>query len=82
MIGLLSNLITQNSVIRAFSNFYNNRKIYQISNIQKIVRIGQIVIEILKIQFWTRFFWTTQYNLFLVIDRVVKKFYLISIPEF
>ena len=31
------------------------------SNIQKIVRNGQIAIEILKIQFWTRFFWTTRY---------------------
>ena len=56
MIGLLSNPITQNLFIRAFSNFYNNKKIYQISNIQKIVRNGKIVIEILKIQFWTRFF--------------------------
>ena len=56
MIGLLSNPIIQNSVIRAFSNFYSNKKIYQISNIQKNARNGQIVIEILKIQFWTRFF--------------------------
>ena len=56
MIGLLSNPIIQNSVIRAFSNFYSNKKIYQISNIQKSARNGQIVIEILKIQFWTRFF--------------------------
>ena len=62
MIGLLSNPMTQNSVIRAFSNFHNNNKTYQISNIQKIVKNGQIVIEILKIPFWTRFFWTTRYS--------------------
>ena len=62
MIGLLSHPIAQNSVTRAFSNFYSNKKIDQISNIQKIVRNGHIVIDTLKIQFWTRFFWTTWYK--------------------